>query len=46
MATFALAAINAMARPCATTLAWKTRRSPRSLPILAPSMTNGATNNE
>lgn len=41
-----LVAIKAIARPCATTLTWSTRRSPTSSPILAPSMTNAATNSE
>ncbi len=41
-----LIAINAMARPCATALTWNTRRSPKSLPSFAPSMTNAATASE
>jgi hypothetical protein len=41
-----LAAMRAIAAPCATTLAWSTRRSPTSLPIFAPGMTKAATNSE
>jgi hypothetical protein len=41
-----LVAIKAIATPCATTPAWKTRRSPASLPTFAPSMTNAATTSE
>jgi hypothetical protein len=41
-----LVAIRAIAPPCATTPTWSTRRSPTSLPIFDPSMTNAATNSE
>jgi hypothetical protein len=41
-----LVAINTIDAPCTTTAIWKTRRSPASLPIFAPSMTNAATNSE
>ena len=41
-----LIAIRAIAAPWATTPTWKTRRSPKTFPILAPSITKAATNSE
>lgn len=39
-------AMSAIEAPCPMTPIWKIRRSPKSLPIFAPSMTNAATNKE